>query len=43
MTPIGHVKMSDNQMKKMAELHRRHYLALADSTLREPDFILSKP
>lgn len=42
-SPIGHVKMSDNQMNKMLEKGRQGRLYFAYRTLRCPDLILQKP
>lgn len=42
-TPIGKVKMSDGQKKKMSDLHRTRQLGLAKRTLEAPDFIIEKP
>ena len=42
-TPIGHVKMSENQSFKMQDNGRQFYLSLAQSTLKDPDFVLSVP
>ena len=42
-TPIGHVKMSENQSFKMQDNGRQFYLSMAQSTLKDPDFVLSVP
>lgn len=42
-TPIGHVKMSENQSFKMQDNGRQFYLSLAQSTLKDPDLVLSVP
>ena len=42
-TPIGHVKMSDNQKQKMSDKKRENQMALAKRTLEDPDMIIRKP
>ena len=42
-TPIGHVKMSDNQFEKFSDKLRDRQLAMADATLKRPNAIVSVP
>ena len=42
-TPLGHVKMSDNQFNKFSNKNRGRQLTMADATLRTPNAIVMVP
>ena len=41
-TPMGHVKMGENQFDKFSNLNRTYQLAMAVKTLSSPDFVTEK-